>query len=287
MRISTLRFGCLMLVLVLLPARSLAGKDELNNPFALVFIDKRTEDAMGQFPYDRSVLAATIRRCIELHAKGVVLKFILNTPRSENGDKELADAIGKTKVILQGGGNFSSPPNELPDRFKLALTVQGKPKAVNAGRGGNPLARFSERAYGLGFVDVSAMDRTPLIEAYGDKYVKALVTVCLELALDQTARIVPGESIRFGDRALALDDLSQAKIRYPAKDDATYISLIDFLGRLPVPSVKDRIVIVGFDADRFPPLDTPIGPLRPHRIFYYALRSIYSSLTTPKVPDPQ
>lgn len=248
-----------------------------DNPFLLVLIDKKTEDALGPFPYDRGVLAAAVQRSAQLQAKGVVLKFFLNLPRSEKGDRELAEAMGKTKVLLQAGNQDAPGPNRLPDRFKLPLEAGGARKAHPAGPGAIPLLQLSARAYDVGFVDYFEQDRFPILEWYEDRYVKSLATECLELALDQKAYVTPGKSVAFGGRKLTLDSYSQAAIRFPANDDVSYVSFTDFLhSKTPL---KDRVVIIGFDAERAPRVQTPIGPVRVHRAFYLALLSLYGSVT--------
>jgi CHASE2 domain-containing sensor protein len=251
------------------------------NPFVLVLIDNKTEKAMGPFPYDRSVLAAAVERSATLHAKGVVLKFFLNLPRGEQGDRALAAAMKKTKVLLQTGGDDVSQPSQLPERFKLGPVPFGDPRAIIAGRGGIPLPQFTAAAYAIGLVDAQRsgdfVDRVPMLESYGDKYGQTLVAACLELALNQTAHDKPGESVTFGDKSIPLDRQSQAMVRFPEKDDVQYVSLVEFLKPGPRPEVQDRIVIVGADLASMPSLPTRSGPLGVHRLFYYAVLSLYRS----------
>lgn len=248
------------------------------DPFIPVLIDKKTEAALGAFPYDRAVLAAAVERSVQLGAKGVVLKFFFVDPRSDIGDRALARSMRKTKVLLQGGNIGAPGPNALPDRFKMNLAVAGKTRALVTGAGGNPLAQFSAEAYDIGFVDLASSDRVPIIESYGDKYVKALVTASLELAFDEPVRVTPGKSASLGTKTLVLDDLSQASISFPEHDTLQYIPLVDFLGHSPRPEVRGRVVIIGFDGETFQPLHTPIGPVRPHRVFCYELLSLYHQL---------
>lgn len=244
-------------------------------------IDKKTEDALGQFPYDRAVLAKAARRSAELGARGVVLKFFLSDPRSESGDRELAEAMTATHVLLEAGYNEGSPLAKLPDRFLWSPVTPGKVKAHAPSRAGIPLPQLSAAAYDVGFVDYYEQDRFPILELYDGHYVKSLTLATLELAFHQKARIAPGESLRIGNKKLTLDAYSQAAIRFPMKDDLKYIPLVDFLGPELFPQVKDRIVIFGLDVndvERFKPIQTPMGLVRPHRAFYYALVSLYGSL---------
>ena len=250
-------------------------------PFVLVMIDQKTEAALGQFPYDRGVLAAAVQRSTELGARGVVIKFFMPGPSSDIGDRALAAAMKRTKVLLQAGGFREDPKtNSLPERFKL-MRAGGNPQAMDATYG-TPLPMFAAEAYDIGFVDMdNAMSRAPMIEHSQGFYVKSLWTACLELALNVKAEIHPGISVKFGDRTLPLTGLSEVGIEFPQTSALDYISLVDFLhDRRPRPEVKDRIVLLGAVLPRVqPPLQTSIGPLGPHRIFYYALLSLYESLT--------
>lgn len=125
----------------------------LASQFVLVMIDKKTEGALGPFPYDRGVLAQAVERSAALGAKGVVLKFFLPGPRSEKGDLALADAMHKTKVLLEAGYPGAPPSNKLPDRFKLNLAVDSRLKGLPANPGAMPLPIFSRAAYDVGWVD--------------------------------------------------------------------------------------------------------------------------------------
>lgn len=51
-----------------------------------------------------------------------------------------------------------------------------------------------------------------------------------------------------------------------------------FIGPGPRPEVKDRVVILAYDSSRFEAVDTPLGKIRPHRVFDYALISMYRQL---------
>ena len=86
------------------------------------------------------------------------------------------------------------------------------------------------------------------------------------------------KSVRIGGKTLSVDADSQAPVEYPAKDDVAYIPLVDFLKPQPRPEVKGRVIILAYDSDRFEPVETPAGKIRPHRAFYYALMSLHRQL---------
>jgi hypothetical protein len=55
------------------------------------------------------------------------------------------------------------------------------------------------------------------------------------------------------------------------------ISFIDLLNEKENPqAIKDRVVIIGYDSDRLQPIQTPMGPMRPHRFFCYGILSLYT-----------
>src|ERR1022692_3341715 len=111
----------------------------LTSQFVLVMIDKKTEDALGPFPYDRGVFAQAVERSTALGARGVVLKFFMPGPKSEKGDRALADAMRKTKVLLEAGYPGVPASNTLPDRFKLNLPAIGNLSALPGNIGAMPL----------------------------------------------------------------------------------------------------------------------------------------------------
>lgn len=251
------------------------GAPTSRSPFIAVFIDRQTELKLGAFPYDRSILAAAVRRSADLGAKGVVLKFFLDLPRSTVGDGELAEAMKSTPVLLQAGdGNGSSAV--LPERFKL--TLPAGVLAFRSSGGGIPLTAFLTSARDVGFVDNISQDRLPAIERFGDGYVKSLYVECLELATGQRAQVTPGVSIQFGEKGLTLDSRNQLTWKMPARDDLNYVSFADFLGGSDRTDVRDRVVVIGYDGDQSPIVSTPIGPVKVHRLFHYALLSLNSSL---------
>src|SRR5438874_80021 len=67
-------------------------RDRLN-PFVLVFIDSATEKSLGPFPYDRGLYAKAVERAASLGARGVVVKFFLDKPKSPDGDAAFVRAM--------------------------------------------------------------------------------------------------------------------------------------------------------------------------------------------------
>lgn len=257
-------------------ATTAAAATRPSHPFAFVLIDAKTEQSLGPFPYDRSVYAKAVAEAAAAGARGVVLKFFLDQPKTEAGDLAFVEAMAKTRVILQARvDDTERRPNTLPGKFTL-----GPAGAINAGTiGGNsgwiPLPDMAARAHAIGFIDNISIERMPLVERYRGDYVKSLFTCCLELAFGESAQVTPGKVVRFGSKVLALDAQNHASVRYPAADDLQYIPLVDVLVGRARPALKDRVVVIGWDGPAFEPIDTPMGKVRPHRVFCYALLSLY------------
>jgi hypothetical protein len=246
--------------------------------FVVVLIDAKTERELGEFPYDRSVLAQSIERAAKFEARGVLLKFFIDRRKSEQGDHALAAAMRKTKVILQARLNDAEPEdNPLPARFQLDLPLSDD-HPIHAREGWMPLPELSEAAHDVGFSEYSRLDRMPIVEKFRDQYVKSLYTCCLELATGKRARIEPGKQITLGDKSLPLDERDEAPVKLPDADTLEYIPLVDFLHSDFAARVKDRVVILGYDGELEKPVETPIGKVRGHRLFCYFLFSLYEQL---------
>ena len=136
---------------------------------------------------------------------------------------------------------------------------------------------MADAAYDVGFIDYRVIDRMPVIERYGDRMVKSLYLACLELAFGERAEITPARSMKLHGKTLDLDEHSELAVEYPDKDELTYIPFSEFVAGPPRPELKDKIVIIGYDAERFESVDTAKGKLRPHRAFVYALVSMWAS----------
>lgn len=247
-------------------------------PFAVVFIDERTEKALGPFPYDRAVLARGINRIAELKARAVILKFFIDRPKS--GDRALADALKRVKVVLQARlDDDEKMPNLLPDKFTLVNLATDRSPLLSAGGGWIPLPALSEVAHDVGFIDSIRLDRVTMVERYRGAAVKSLYTCALELAFEEKAEVVPGKFVKIGQRKLVLGELSQVPIEFPEQDKLEYFSFVDLLnGKVPAEAIKDRVVILGYDGAKMEASKIPAGEVKGHRVFCYQLFSVYDQM---------
>lgn len=78
-----------------------ARAGDLASTFAFVMIDDESETRLGDFPYDRAMYAKAIDACARAKAKGVVLKFFLDRPKSVEGDNALGVSMRQLPVVLQ------------------------------------------------------------------------------------------------------------------------------------------------------------------------------------------
>lgn len=247
------------------------------SPFVIVFIDTKTEKALGPFPYDRAIYAKAVEKAAASGARGLVLKFFIDKPKTPEGDRALVLAMTKTKVILQARLDDTEPsPNAFPEKFRLAAKASNFGQPMAGKSGWIPLPDLCAAAHDVGFIDYHALDRMPLVEQYGDAYVKSLYLCSLEMAFGKTAEVTPGKSVRIGAKTVEIDQRSEVGVDYPTNDDIAYIPFVDFIGPDARPEVKDRVVILAYDSERFEPVETPRGvKIRPHRVFCYALMSLY------------
>lgn len=258
-------------------------------PFTFITIDARSEQALGEFPFDRAIIAKAVDKAAEMKARGVVLAFFLDKPRSEAGDRALMVSMSKLPVVLQAciapadekAGDKAGEPNPLPHRFELMRFGKSQPKAIGGNKGWIPLPDFCERAAAIGFVDSTGdVAKIPIIEAYQTVYVKTLHLICIEMAFNDGALITPGRNVQINDKSLDLDDQSIATIQWPTSDRLETISFVDFVnGKAPEAVIRDKILIIGVDTAKVPTVDTPLGKLNVHRVFALQLLALYAHFT--------
>lgn len=260
--------------------------DEILPPaaFAVVMIDDKTEAALGAFPYERGVYARGVEGLAAAGARGVVLKFFIDRPKTAEGDAALAASLRKVKVILQARIDDSEArPNALPDRFVMTGVGDGGRDArpPSGESGWLPLAALAANAHDLGFLDSTpSVELVPVVEQYRGKYVKSLYTAALELALGERAKVEPGRWMQIGERRVETDARCLAPVSLPARDGLRTHSFVELInGKIPAGELKDRVVIVGYDGARMETNKTRIGMVKGHRLFCYQLFSLYRALT--------
>ena len=140
------------------------------NPFIAVFIDAKTEKALGPFPYVRIQTARAIAKMREAGAKGTVIKYYLDQALPGTGDDELAAELKRFPVVLQARfDEDEKTPAPFPTRFDISNRVHGNTDKLLKGKSGwIPLEKLSKNCAGFGFVDVASESgmQVPLIVSY-------------------------------------------------------------------------------------------------------------------------
>jgi len=260
------------LVFLLLPLSAKA--DKFSQDLAVVFIDAATEAKYGRIPLDRSLLAQAIEKAANAKAKGVVVKFFLDLPRTNKGDRLLATAISHIPVVLQARIDDSEMhPNALADRF----TVPGKPAvtSVLGESGWIPIPQFSEHAHAVCFVDFNAFP-VPLLEKYRDRTVKSLMLCAAELAVGHSAAIIPAKEVSIGKRSIALDEFNRVNIDFKKLSPLTVLAFHDLIeGKVSDAALKNKVVILAYDGPNIDSFKSEFGEIGAHRLFVLMLQSFY------------
>ncbi len=164
-----------------------------------------------------------------------------------------AAELGARGVVLKF---FFPAPGSPAGDAALAAEMSKTKVLLQSSRAVPPtLTLFARNAHAIGNVDVDDLSWVPV---QGSLY-----TAAVELATGKPLKI-PEQTV---------------PVKFPARDEAAYTSLVDFLNSKSPPDVKGKVVIIGLDTAAAPRLQTPIGSLGVHRVFYYQLISFYDSVT--------
>jgi CHASE2 domain-containing sensor protein len=256
---------------------------DFDRDFATVFITAATEAKYGNFPFDRSLLAQAVERAAEAGAKGVVLKFFLDQPRSAKGDQQLAASISHIPVVLQARlDDAVRLPNPLEPRFTMAGNFK---TAISGSRGWIPLPELSRQAHDICFVDFDSFP-APIVEQYQGRAVKSLLLCSAEVALGAKGKVGNGAGVSVGDQRASLDSLNRFTTSVKLGSQFASFEFNDLVeGRIPSATLKDKVVIIGYDGKNIPQFPTAAGPMGAHRLFVHYLRAFYDALSpAPRAP---
>ncbi len=254
----------------------------VDSPFAVVFIDDRTEAQLGPFPYDRGVLAEGLERLRQAEAKGVVLKFFLDQRKSMTGDARLAAAIKSIPTALQARIlDSEKKANELPQRFVISAVDVTRGEYLSGRSGWLPLPEFAAAAEAVGFVDQVDVSRVPLLESYQKRAVKGLHLCALEMAFGERARIGVGGEVTLNGRKASLDRRRQAAVETPKALRLTPVSFVDLLRKDDaLRRLKGKVVVLGYDGARMPQVETSSGKMKKHRLFVAQLLALHGRFSS-------
>jgi CHASE2 domain-containing sensor protein len=249
--------------------------------FAIVFIDSPTEAQFGEFPVARKVVAQGVNRAAELGARAVVLKFFYDQPKDEADDAALEQAMKRIPVLIQARvDDAEADPQPLLPRFHLPGRWSGK-TVIEGQNGWIPRLRFQTNAHSVGFVDLGpgSVTNVALLERYRGRAVKSLSLAALEVGAGTNAVLESGRRVRLGPATLAMDSQQQVAVAPLRSDELPFHSFGDLAnGRIPREKIAGKVVLIGYDGDKLHSLETPGGPVPPHRFFVLQLRELWNQL---------
>lgn len=264
-------------IVLVIPLPSVAM--DFAQDFAVVFATAATESRYGRMPLDRSLLAQAIENAQRAGARGVIVKFFLDQPRTTEGDRRLAEVISKTEVILQARLDDSEQaPNSLADRFTVPET--GLVTAISGGSGWIPAPQFAQHARNVCFVDFDSSP-VPILETYRGKAVKSLLLCAAEFAVGRQAVVQTAQSVLIGAGRAELDAFNRVTVDLRNEKPLPTLEfnrLID--GTIPILALKDKIVVLAYDGPNIHKVKSPIGTMGAHRLFVLMLRAFYENLAS-------
>ncbi len=266
--------------LISLVSGSAFAKGDHDTPFRAIFIDKKTENKLGSFPFDRGLYAQALSRLRDLGVKGVVIKYFLDQPKSGSGDDLLVQEILKVPTLLQARMDPSEvTPNPLPNRFFMAGVEGSYQEALGSSSGWLPLEKFSRHCQGLGFVDLADANvplSYPIIETYQNKPVNSLVLATVAFALGKAPKVVGGSHLMLNGKRVPLSQNSEVTVTLPSLDELRPISFLDLLEKkVDASDLKGKVVILGYEGELGGRFKTPLGVLSAHRLFFYSIQDFY------------
>lgn len=253
------------------------------SPFAAVFVDAKTEAALGPFPLERRHYADALKALRKAGARAVVFKYFFELPKDPAGDAALEAELKLIPSFLQARiDETTADPNPFPERFLVKAAQGSFDGAVGGGSGWVPIPAFAKAAAGMGFVDLAdpkKPTRIPLVEVYKGKVVPSLYLSVLQWLTGAQAGVTGGKSLTLAGRTVALDAGDEAEVTLPSGAKLDYIPFLALVqGRVPAARLKGKVVVLGYDGPAAPSFDTPVGKLGAHRLFFFALEDLYRKL---------
>lgn len=243
----------------------------------LVLIDEKTEQRIGEFPYERDVLANGIEQLHKLGAKEVLLKLFLDTHKNRYKDKRLANVLKKIPVTLQARlDDAETNPNPLLPKHKLADKFKTVRSNIRAESGWLPVIEFSQNAKAIGFID--SIYPVTFIETYKGDAVGSLYFHALE-SIYKTKIDTRGNVLYLGEKIIRVNSKGDYRYDWKPEKQTKYISFIDLIeDKVDANLIAGKYVVLGYDGKRIHQLQTPNGLINAHVAFYQSLLSVISSI---------
>ncbi len=272
-------------------------------PVVIVDIDEASLEALGQWPWPRTLAARLVDRITEAGALAVAFDVVFPEPdrtspdlvadavpglsdgarrelrAATNHDAVLAQSLRRSRVVL---GQSAYNPRGLSTRARLS------PKVPLAYIGQNPapflltypellpnIEVLEDAAAGRGMLTVlpeadGVVRRTPLILRAKDAIIPALSVDLLRVASGQTTLLIKSDSI--GVRSVVVagaeiptDPNGQLWVYFSPHDAGRYVSAKDVLdGSVGREALENKLVLIGTSASGlFDVKTTPTEPVMP------------------------
>ncbi|MEK6796449.1 MAG: CHASE2 domain-containing protein [Spirochaetota bacterium] len=251
------------------------------SPFAIVAVDARTIAAIGDVPFsNRTPFVTAMRNLRAASPKAVVVKFFLDLPGNADTDAALAKEMKAVPTFLQAAVNTGEKKPNPFDRKAIYTNIQGHVHTIIEGRSGwLPLPEHAAVCQTYGFVDYRGNpEYLPAIEQYNGHIVRSLWLALAEYMFGQS-EIVAGRELRINGKRLPLTDHQEVRISFPEKDALDALSFVSILSNtFPASRIRDRIVIICYDGEKIGRVNTPVGLITVHRLFYYGMASLYEQI---------
>lgn len=219
----------------------------------VVFVDydDATAKVHGDFP-SRAKLAEATAALHAAGAKAVILKFFLDGPGKEPDNTQLSDAIGRGRTVLQATINREPPTSrELPPRFRFAGKAPFEP-AIRGDEGWLPLARFSDKAARICFVDVRSPEQVPMLELFGGYPVPSLYA-CLLSEVEGSEMGFASGTAGFGKTRYPINGQGEVGIQLnPGKAGTRISAQRIFASRDWQSAVRGQVVVLMYTGPRSP-----------------------------------
>ncbi|MBU0712850.1 CHASE2 domain-containing protein [bacterium] len=255
-----------------------------DSPFTFIYVDIKTENKIGAFPYSRYIYAEAIKAASKNGAKAVVLKYFIDEPKDKNSDVKLAESLLELPVFLQCRLNVpENNPNELPKNFlSPEINIINSPNILAGNSGWIPLEILSENCYNVGFVDIYPHKNNfhiPVIGLYKNFPIKSLPIKIFEFLYSENIGI-ENRKLIFRGKSYKLTSELEYMFTFPHKERLIKHSFVDLLeDRIDKKELSGKIVILGYDGPHQAAIKTPIGELKVHDYFGYVLLGLYDDFT--------
>lgn len=168
----------------------LAGPARSSDDLILLNIDDASLRELGRWPWDRSIHARALRTLTRCEAGQIVYDIVFHGKSSEEGDRELAEAVRENgNVLLPAGFSLVYEPETVElklglmrsiiNRSTLELNIPDPSRIPQADRGFLPLAEIAAQDRKTGHISASpdndgVLRRIPLVVAVNGKYLPAI-----------------------------------------------------------------------------------------------------------------